>query len=941
MVRIIPMKGVAMNFKNFKISSRMMLGFVLVIVVFSAITAYILNQMDSLAKVEKELDGRMQDSLLIDEISQRSSEVYSVIADGMIKRDLAEAEKEFAKVKDQVAKDIRSIKGLVDTSQEKTWAKEFEIAMGQYLGVFDNEVLPILAKEESVENRMGGSLTIGAISLRLEQVYGVMADALINRNLEETQKAWGQVKKTAESDIAQVEKMVDTPEDREKAKAFVQHYRNYLKMFDSQILPIIEKGESVASRMRNSTIASAISLRLEKVYSVMADAMVNRNLDETKRAWLFIKAKASSDINQISFMGDSDELKAAIADFSKFYKEYLELFETKVMPILEKKESVAGHMKDSLAMTGISLRLEQIHASISSAVINRDSSKTRKAWIKIKMQAERDIKHLNSLSDTDAERELVNKFAGQYRNYLSLFRKQMMPALASPDESGWTKIRELNAKIEQLRNQALQSLSAIKQSLEQDTLNSMADEANLKKLDAQLDAIRKKVQTSLQIISKALESKTMEVLADEATLKRLDGDVDEVRIKALDTLAAINKSIEGQTRNVMADEGALRKLAEKIGGFRDVALGRLDKIRQTLAEHTRKARIKYAEIQQSAMFITLIVAAVGALLALLMGGLITRSITKPLDRAIEDLAHSADRVTLASTQVSSGSQQLAQGASEQAATVEETTSAMEEMSSITRQNSEHAVQADNMMNDVVKVMEQANTAMSNMKSAMTALSKNSDQTAKIIKTIDEIAFQTNLLALNAAVEAARAGEAGAGFAVVADEVRNLAMRAAEAAKETADLIQSNLQDIKNGSKLVNDTDEAFGQVQASADKVGELVSEIAQASKEQSQGIEQVNLGMNEMDRVIQQTASTAEQSAATAEEMSSQAIAMQGVVAGLDAMVKGGSAAGNGEPEEAIEQIEHSEELEGEPKALEHASGNASQILPLSDEEEKEFKDF
>jgi methyl-accepting chemotaxis protein len=161
-----------------------------------------------------------------------------------------------------------------------------------------------------------------------------------------------------------------------------------------------------------------------------------------------------------------------------------------------------------------------------------------------------------------------------------------------------------------------------------------------------------------------------------------------------------------------------------------------------------------------------------------------------------------------------------------------------------------------------------------------------EETSKIIKTIDEIAFQTNLLALNAAVEAARAGEAGAGFAVVAEEVRNLAMRSAEAAKGTANLIEGTVKKIKDGSDLVTATNKAFTEVATSASKVGELVSEIAAASNEQAQGIEQVNKAVTEMDKVTQQNAANAEESASASEEMSAQAEQMRGIVGELIAIV-------------------------------------------------------
>ena len=215
---------------------------------------------------------------------------------------------------------------------------------------------------------------------------------------------------------------------------------------------------------------------------------------------------------------------------------------------------------------------------------------------------------------------------------------------------------------------------------------------------------------------------------------------------------------------------------------------------------------------------------------------------------------------------------------------------MEEMSSMTRQNASNAEQADSLMKEANKVVDQANTSMSQLTVSMQEISSASDETSKIIKTIDEIAFQTNLLALNAAVEAARAGEAGAGFAVVADEVRNLAMRAADAAKNTASLIEATVKKVGDGSELVTKTNDAFSEVASNTVKVGELVAEIAAASKEQAQGIDQVAKAVTEMDKVTQRNAASAEESASASEEMSAQAVQMKGFVGSLEAMVGRGS---------------------------------------------------
>lgn len=273
---------------------------------------------------------------------------------------------------------------------------------------------------------------------------------------------------------------------------------------------------------------------------------------------------------------------------------------------------------------------------------------------------------------------------------------------------------------------------------------------------------------------------------------------------------------------------------------------------------------------------------------ILLAYFITRSITRPIDRIIESLNEGAEQVALASAQVSQSSLSLAEGSSEQAASIEETSSSLEEMSSMTKQNADNAGQADNLMKEANQVVDRANQSMTDLIGSMEQISKAGDETSKIIKTIDEIAFQTNLLALNAAVEAARAGEAGAGFAVVADEVRNLAMRAAEAAKNTATLIDGTVKKVKDGAELVSRTNDAFTQMAGSSSKVGELVAEITAASKEQAQGIEQVNMVVTDLDKMTQQNAANAEESASASEEMNAQAAKMKAIVEELVVLVSG-----------------------------------------------------
>lgn len=367
------------------------------------------------------------------------------------------------------------------------------------------------------------------------------------------------------------------------------------------------------------------------------------------------------------------------------------------------------------------------------------------------------------------------------------------------------------------------------------------------------------------------------------------------------TLVKLNE-VEGHFKKVIAAEEVTEKTQAEAHHIFDTkiipAFTDTQAKLKTLANQLDEVKGSYREEMVSTGSRSQWSAIVVTAVAFIIGGLISffliRSIIKPLNRVIIGLDDGSAQLSSAAGQVSAGSQQIAAGASEQAAAIEETSSSLEEISAMTKQNAEHASQADILMKDTNQVVGQANDSMRKMITSMEDIAKASEDTSKIIKTIDEIAFQTNLLALNAAVEAARAGEAGAGFAVVADEVRNLAMRAAEAAKNTAELIESTVEKVKDGAELVTKTTDAFFQVKNSSSKVGELVGEISAASNDQANGVDQVNRAVDEMNKVVQQNAASAEENASASEEMSAQAEQIMEYVGGLTALV-GGSANRNG----------------------------------------------
>jgi methyl-accepting chemotaxis protein len=457
--------------------------------------------------------------------------------------------------------------------------------------------------------------------------------------------------------------------------------------------------------------------------------------------------------------------------------------------------------------------------------------------------------------------------------------------------TGYFSSKQIHSGLEEIFAVRLPSIDALLQ-VDRDLHQLLVAERSMIFTDSKSEDFKKLVASYEENLKQSAERweryKSLPATAEETALVPL---YEKARQEWQQLSAQVVKGRQDDTREGRAMAMDLTQGAAK-AKF-DAMRTHLDKLTEINQQIAAAAHKDAASTYRLSMIVLGAASLVGLLAAVGLSLTLSRGVTQALRRVIDGLSNGAAEVSAAAQQISSASQALASGASQQAASIEETSSSMEEMSSMTQQNAGNATQADRLMKEANQVITKAGQAMGALTSSMQEITRASEETGKIIKTIDEIAFQTNLLALNAAVEAARAGEAGAGFAVVADEVRNLAMRAAESAKNTAQLIEGTVKRVREGSTLVNSSSESFDEMVQKTSRIAELVAEIAAASGEQAQGISQINSAMAEMDKTTQQNAASAEESASASEEMNGQAEQLLTFVTQLEAMVgshRGGS---------------------------------------------------
>lgn len=617
------------------------------------------------------------------------------------------------------------------------------------------------------------------------------------------------------------------------------------------------------------------------MYAVIADGIINRDVEEFKADFEEAKATAAADVKHVHEMVDHEDEREWATQYEAGLNSYLGLVDERLTPILEKEESVQKRAEDSLAIMDMEIHVGHIYAVMADGIINQDIVETTADFTAIKEESFADMARLDGLVDTEEERRDAEALKEVYTEYLTTFEAMVLPELQS-DSPRMSYLREADEILDGLREETVAGLQAISASLAEETAEVLADEAAIRALDEDIDTARDATLIPLEKLVESLLGEHDEAAQSfDATLARIDTVTIILSIAGIVMALALAFIItRGITRPLTKVTEVSSQVAKGDFAVEDLDIRSKDEVgimAKSFSQMLDVLKYKASIIEQIAEGNLTTDIEMASNVDGLGKSLVEMS--DSLNELLSQVSIAVQQVTSGSTQVSQAGQALSQGAAEQASSLEEITSSLTEVNGQSRQNAENATEANALARKAVEDAEGGNAKMKDLLSAMERINASSDEISKIVKVIDDIAFQINLLALNANVEAARAGKYGKGFAVVAEEVRNLAVRSAEAVKETTSMVEETTSAITDGTAAAETTAQQLEDIVQGSTKVAEYLGDIALASKEQAQGIEQTNSGLEQIDQVTQGNTASAEESASAAEELAAQAQQLAGMI--------------------------------------------------------------
>ncbi len=885
-----------MKLSDVSIGVKLIGGFVLVVLIFGGVAAYQIAGMGTLARLQDAGAGRAEDSLSIADIIERVDRVYPVVADAVINRDLVKTRADFEQIRQVEADDVAALKAMMDTEAEVAWAESFEESYIRYLDLFSDRMLPILEKGESSERRFRDVLAVTRIEGRVNEIYAIVADAVIDRDLTATRSALSRMRASANSDIDTLHKLVDTDEERAWLKTFAESYRRYLGLIEDELLPLLDaEGYLAWERIRAADerideVRKAALVDLERIVASLeaeseaaaADARKIREIDDAIDQ---ARATTVTPLNLISkSLGeetlDADKRFDAVRAQTINRSLLLSILGAVVALVL------AFYLKGRI--TRPLSRIVAVAGAVSKGDLSGEIDvhqgdeigRLADAFRAMKGSIDAVMAELDGLIRAIGEGELdrrcdAGEFSGDWQSLL-VGVNRVIDAFVVPFQAAANRIEAISGgaipnritdayagDFNELKNHingliaAMEGVTATAEAVAAGNLNvevtprSEGDRL-MRAMAAMVRRLDEVIARELDGLIRAVEDGKLDIRGNaegydgawrrliDGVNRLIDAFVKPIRVTAdyLDAVAR-GKIPERITETYRGDFNQIR---DNLNGLIDATEGVTEVARRMAAgDLTVTVRERSAEDE------------------------LMRSLNEMLVRLNEVVVNvkgAADNVSSGSQEMSATAEELSQGSGQQAASAEEASASMEQMAANIRQNADNAAETERIALQSARDAQEGGESVTQTVAAMKEI-------AEKIGIIEEIARQTDLLALNAAIEAARAGEHGRGFAVVASEVRKLAERSRKAANGISNLSG-------NSVRIAETAGTMLSQLVPSIQKTSDLVQEISAASNEQNAGAGQINKAIQQLDQVIQQNASTSEQMASTAEELAGQAESLQ-----------------------------------------------------------------